>query len=78
VKGSTGDIEKIYFIDKLSINHDGWMCGDEGQLFLWIPQIHRPYLQRSNTVWIAGRHYTELDLSNFVHGLDWTTVYSHS
>ena len=78
VKGRTDDSEKICFIDKVPIDSDGWMCGEEGELLLWIPQVHRPFLYRANTVWIAGEHYTELDISNFVHGLNWATVYVHS
>jgi WD40 repeat protein len=78
VKGRTDSIEKVYFMDRVFVYRDGWMCGEEGELFLWVPQIHRAYIQRSNTVWIAGRHYTQLDFSNFVHGSNWTTVYVHS
>ena len=74
-KVGTEESEKVYFVDKLLINSDGWMYGEDGELFLWIPQIHRPYFQRSNIVWIVGKDNTELDLSNFVHGLDWTTVH---
>ena len=78
VKGRTDTIEKVYFMDKVLVRSDGWMCGEEGELFLWVPQIHRPYLQRSNTVWIAGRHYTQLDFSKYVHGSNWATAYVHS
>jgi WD40 repeat protein len=78
VKGRTDDSGKIYFMDKVPIDGDGCMCGDVGELLLWIPQVHRPFVYRPNTVWIAGKHYTELDFSNFVHGLNWATVYVHS
>jgi hypothetical protein len=78
VKGRTEEIEKVYSIDKLLFLNDGWMCGEEGELFFWVPEIHRPYLQRSNTVWIAGRDNTQLDLTNFVHGSNWASVYTHS
>jgi WD40 repeat protein len=78
VKGRTDNIEKTYFTDRVLVRSDGWMCGEDGELFLWVPQIHRPYIQRSHTVWIAGRHYTQLDFSKFVHGSNWATVYVHS
>jgi hypothetical protein len=78
VKGRTEGLDKIYVIDKLLVDADGRIYGEKGELLLWIPQIHRPYISRSNTVWIAGKHYTQLDLSNFVHGANWATIYVHS
>jgi hypothetical protein len=57
-------------VTEVLIDSDGWMCGEEGELLLWTPQIRRPFLYRRNTVWIAGKHYTELHFSNFVHGLN--------
>jgi hypothetical protein len=72
------DTEKIDFMNEYLVNSDGWMCGEEGELLLWIPQIHRSYFHRANTVWIAGRHETWLDLSNFVHGSNWIHVHSLS
>jgi WD40 repeat protein len=77
VEVTTEDIHKIYFMDKSLINSDGWICGEEGQLLLWIPPIHRPCLHSPSTVWIAGEHETRLDLSNSVHGSNWATVYVH-
>ena len=53
-----GDIENVDLMNRFLINNDGWMCGGEGELLLWIPQIHRPYFHRSNTVWIAGMNET--------------------
>jgi hypothetical protein len=72
------DIEKDDFMNKIPINDDGWMCGEGGELLLWIPHIHRPYFQRADTLWIGGKHETFLDLVNFVHGSDWATVYDHN
>jgi WD40 repeat protein len=73
-KARMEDVEKVDFMNKLLVNDDGWMCGEEGELLMWIPQVHRPYFHRSNTVWIAGRYETWLELTNFVHGSDWATV----
>ena len=78
VKGRGDNIKKIYFMDRVLVSSDGWMYGEDGELFLWVPQIHRPYLQRSNTVWVTSGHYTQLDFSRFVHGSNWITVYNHS
>jgi WD40 repeat protein len=47
VEVTTEDIHKIHFMDKSLINSDGWICGEEEQLLLWIPPIHQP-LMRSN------------------------------
>jgi uncharacterized protein with WD repeat len=68
------DVEKVDFMNKFLINDDGWMCGRGGELLMWIPQVHRPYFHRSNTIWISGRYETWLELTNFVHGSDWATV----
>jgi WD40 repeat protein len=70
--------EDIVKMDKFAINSDGWICGEENELILWVPPLHRPYLFRPNTVWIAGKDRTELDLSDFVHGSNWVTVYVDS
>jgi hypothetical protein len=72
------DIEKDDFMDKFPINSDGWMYGEDQELLLWIPSIHRPYIHKAKTVWISGKDRTEVDLSKIVHGLDWATVYVHS
>jgi hypothetical protein len=72
------DIEKDHFTEKFPVDSDGWMYGDDKELLLWIPPIHRPYLHRANTVWVAGKHRTGVDLSKFVYGLNWAMVYVHS
>jgi hypothetical protein len=71
-------IEKDRLMDKFPINSDGWMYGEDGELLLWIPPIHRPYFHRSNTTWVAGKDRTEVDFSKFVHGSNWATVYIHN
>jgi hypothetical protein len=53
-KRRTEDIEKTHFMNKFLIDSDGWMCGEEGELLLWIPQVHQPFLYRPNTLRIAG------------------------
>ena len=77
VKVGTGDIEKIDLMNRFLINSDGWMCGEDNELLLWIPHLHRPYFQRAKTFWIGGQHETWLDLANFVHASNWATVYIH-
>jgi hypothetical protein len=63
----------VTFTEKSAISSDGWICGTNGELLLWIPQHHRKGLYRSNTVWIVGTNNTQLDLSNFVYGTMWST-----
>jgi hypothetical protein len=63
-------------IDQSMINLNGWICGSKGELVIWIPQIHRASLYRPSNLWIAGGHPTQLDLSRFVHGPNWSTVIS--
>jgi WD40 repeat protein len=66
---------KIQFTDQPSIDNDGWLHGEENELVLWIPELHRPCLHRPSTIWIAGKHETRLDLSDFAYGLNWALVH---
>jgi WD40 repeat protein len=68
---TTNDVD---FTDHFTINDEGWICGDNGELLMWIPSVHREYLQPPSTVWISGNQRgTILNLSNFVHGRSWAT-----
>ena len=62
---------QVSFTDQSVIEDDGWICGNKGELLLWIPLLHRENLHRPSNVWVAGKYETSLDLSNFVHGHDW-------
>ena len=72
---STSDV--VYFTDHTRINDEGWICGSDGELLMWIPLIHREHLHRPSNLWIASRehnlHETCMDLSTFVHGQSWIT-----
>ena len=61
------------FTDQSVINDDGWICGNNGELMMWIPPLHRSYLDRPSNIWVSGsgKDETHLDLSNFVHGCGW-------
>ena len=37
------DVEKIHFMDDFRVNGDGWICGEDGELLLWIPQLRQLY-----------------------------------
>ncbi|KAI0259339.1 hypothetical protein BC834DRAFT_906899, partial [Gloeopeniophorella convolvens] len=60
------------FTDQSVIDDDGWICGENGELLMWIPEPHRTGLRRPGNVWVVSEHETILDLSRFVHGPDWT------
>ena len=62
---------QVNFTDQSVIEDDGWIHGNKGELLMWIPVLHRTSLHRPSNVWVAGKHETCLDLSNFVHGHDW-------
>ena len=64
---------KNQFTDQFLICRDGWLYGEENELVLWIPELHRPCLHRPSTIWIAGKHETRLDLSDFAYGSNWAT-----
>jgi hypothetical protein len=67
---TTGPVE---FTDHSIINEEGWICGSNGELLIWIPLIHRAHLHRPSNVWVSGEHETHMDLSTFVHGHSWAS-----
>ena len=71
--GNTETTRHINFTDHSVINDEGWICGRNGELLMWIPPLHRVGLHRPNNVWVAGEHETRMDLSTFVHGQRWAT-----
>jgi WD40 repeat protein len=64
-------ITQVNFTDQSVIDDDGWICGNKGELLMWIPPLHRTGLHRPSTIWVVGKHETRLDLSKFVHGRSW-------
>ncbi|KAH9963456.1 ankyrin repeat-containing domain protein, partial [Lactifluus volemus] len=75
VSASLDGNARVNFTDQFLINSDGWICGRDGELLMWIPLLQRPFIYRPSTLWVAGEHRTRLELSRFVHGLNWATVY---
>ena len=59
---------QVNFTDQSEIDEDGWICGNEGELLMWIPPVHRKNLHCPSNIWIAGKNEAHLDLSKFVHG----------
>jgi WD40 repeat protein len=71
--GKTETIDIADFTDHSKINDEGWICGSDGQLLMWIPSVYRERLHRPGTIWILGKRGTILNLTNFVHGRSWAT-----
>ena len=71
--GKTETTRHIDFTDDSEINDEGWICGSNGELLMWIPLIHRKHLHRPSNIWVAGEYETRMDLSTFVHGQSWIT-----
>ena len=64
---------QVDFTDQSVLNEDGWICGNEHKLLMWIPPAHRAGLHRPSNIWVASENETRLDLSKFVHGHRWTS-----
>jgi WD40 repeat protein len=71
--GNPVTTRSVDFTDHSIINEEGWICGSNGELLIWIPLIHRPQLHHPSNVWVSGKHETHMDLSKFVHGNSWST-----
>src|SRR6266702_5045764 len=71
--GNTETTRHVDFTDHSVINEEGWICGSEGELLMWIPPPHRAHLHRPSNIWVAGEHETRIDFSTFVHDRSWTT-----
>jgi len=72
----TGETETTGQVDptnRYKINAEGWMCGRDNELLMWIPPLHRANLHLPSHIWVSGEHKTRLDLSTFVHGHSWGT-----
>ena len=66
---------RVTFTDQSVISIDGWISAASGELLIWIPGQHRRCLHHPSNIWIAGRNETSLDLSQFVHGKNWSNCY---
>ncbi|KAF9058820.1 WD40-repeat-containing domain protein, partial [Rhodocollybia butyracea] len=64
-------------LQMVSLQHNGWLCGSDSSLIIWIPPEYRngllvPPLQ----VLISSSHMRSLNLQNFVHGIFWAQCYT--
>src|SRR6266702_4999928 len=56
--GNTETTRHVHFTDHSVINEEGWICGSEGQLLMWIPPLHRAHLHRPSNICVAGDYDT--------------------
>ena len=71
--GNTETTSHVDFTDRSVINEEGWICGSNGELLMWIPPLHRENLHRPSNIRVVGEYETRMDLSTFVHGRSWIT-----
>lgn len=74
--GNTETTRHVDFTDHSVVNKEGWICGRNGELLIWIPETHRANLHHPSNIWVAGKNETRLDLSTFVHGRRWASCIS--
>jgi hypothetical protein len=54
------------------------MRGPNNEVLFWIPPDYRSSIWRPSNTAIIGRMVTRLDLSRFVHGMDWTKCFDEN
>ncbi|KIK56859.1 hypothetical protein GYMLUDRAFT_173735, partial [Collybiopsis luxurians FD-317 M1] len=65
--------------EDVSLQDNGWICSSDSSLLLWIPPQYREGLSVPHMQLLISRvHQASLDLSDFVHGENWTACYGGS
>ncbi|KAE9390724.1 hypothetical protein BT96DRAFT_750505, partial [Gymnopus androsaceus JB14] len=65
-------LKNTFSLSFFHLNSDGWICGTDSSLLLWIPPEYRSGLMLPHMQILISRcSPISLDLSNFVHGKDW-------
>ncbi|KAF7979201.1 hypothetical protein HWV62_43134 [Athelia sp. TMB] len=57
---------------------NGWIMTASSELLLWVPPWNRQGLVWPGNITVIGPSPTELDLADFVHGLNWESCKIHS
>ncbi|KIK56907.1 hypothetical protein GYMLUDRAFT_173741, partial [Collybiopsis luxurians FD-317 M1] len=58
------------------LRNDGWICGSDSSLLLWIPPEYQAGLRLPHMKLLISRaDKASLDLSKFVHGTNWTACF---
>ena len=57
--GKTEATNDVDFTDHSTID-EGWICGNRGELLMWISSVYRKYLYRPSTIWISDERGTIL------------------
>jgi len=59
-----------------SLNEEGWLVGESGELLLWLPGDYRGYMQLPPCSMIIGSHRVILAADDGIHwGEDWTACW---
>ncbi|KAL0952175.1 hypothetical protein HGRIS_008788 [Hohenbuehelia grisea] len=66
------------FIHNLMPEKDGWIRGTGGDLLLWLPPAYHNFLvfKHSCCIRLIAHSRVTVDVSDFVHGEDWTKCYT--
>ncbi|KAH8817863.1 hypothetical protein DL96DRAFT_1820589 [Flagelloscypha sp. PMI_526] len=60
------------------LREDGWVVGPHEELLFWLLPSLRISLRSAGCISVLGRQFTELDVSSFKHGTEWTACYQES
>ena len=73
---STEQIQQSLYTTQSTVDDDGWVKGENGELLFWVPPHHRVCLHRPNIIRTIGPNVTQLDFENARLGDDWTECYT--
>ena len=73
---STEQVQQSLYTNQSTVDDDGWVKGENGELLFWVPPRHRLCLHRPNNTRIIGPNETQLDFGNARWGEDWTQCYT--
>ena len=73
---STEQVQQSLYTNQLTVDRDGWVKRENGELLFWVPPRHRLCLRRPNNTRIIGPNETHLDFGNERLGQDWTQCYT--
>ena len=73
---STKQIQQSLYTNQSTVDDNGWVKGENGELLFWVPPRHRFCLRKPNNTRIIGPNETQLDFENARWGEDWTECYT--
>ena len=73
---STQQIQQSLYTNQSTVDDNGWVKGENGELLFWVPPCHRLCLRKPNNTRIIGPNETQLDFGNVRWGKDWAQCYT--